>query len=746
MLKRHYKIIFPYLLFLVLIKKLRVLVDMHLNIQRRLVLFMILSVILATSIPSKSFADIVNLNIKVEDDIGGIKAYLVYNISEKFSISQNKNDIYVNFQKEINPTMISLPQDTNIYLAHVNLSPDKKSVIFSMISSDFVSEITTMDNGAILNINKIIPVSQNSKDPKTDIDPKRNPLLKGDYVVTTTNIPINKVDVKKEQKALHVKEVSNNFDTIKFEKSNADSVKWRFEWKKKVAAAAFFRGENLWIIFNNSRKFNLDNVKEFYKDDQILAEQIESSEFTILRFKIKNISSVRAYQEGKNWIIELPLPKQNIFFVPSNVISEYVTPFSRGVFFPVNGVAESMLNVLDPEVGDIISILCLYSPDYGVPKERSFIDFKLFRSAQGFVVKVSSDDAYINIIKAGVEIIVPFSRLPYAENAQTFLDKNSNENIDKSKNIEIKYLGKNKFVDQKKLLDREMAESNDKNHSISYFRLAKFYYSNDMYHEASQALSIMVSDKNLESFSNSVYLMLGISEFMKHRNVEAKAAFDKIDTSFLDQKTLPEVKFWKKLLNLQLTGEGKSIDFLTSLDSFAGSYSQKIIDKIGLLAIEVGLSRGEDNDIIRNMCKALLLRTTDPLVKNSLQYYLGIVAKNDGDSEAALKTWKKIYEMDDDPFNITRARFAYVSFLYDNQIMNTEDTINELLRLSMKWRGDEVEMSILKKLGDIYYDQKNYIGALHTWKRLVGNFPDFGQALFLSSQMSIAFIRLFTRN
>ena len=718
------------------------------------------------SLPIISKASSVDVNINIDVDSNGIKAGLNFPKSTDFIISQDKNTISAVFQNEISPIIDVMPQEAKEYLVSLNLSLDKKSIIFTMIDNNFEAVKTLADDGVMLSISKTIANSAKTYgDFKASIVPVRNPTkltkeTKDSKIESTgkktdqqilTNIPKqiktktireqNPVLEKVTDKLTDMLEISVDFLPDK-------SGRWSFYWKKKVAAAVFMREEYLWVVFNEKKYANLSAIRDSYKTTLVSADQIDNRGFTVLRFKIKGITNAKSYTAGNKWIIEVPPMGQVRSYTPTKVIAQYNTPFSKGIFFPADELADPILNITDPEVGDSISIVTSYRSDQGVDRKRSFVDFKLYNSAQGFALSFVSDSAYIQLIKTGLEIIVPSNH--FAKSSDGFIEADTTKIIDASTEDKTKTILSLKkeedvnFAVRKGELDNEIMQSTNHGKSDAYLKLAKFYFAHNLYYESAAVLKIVGRDPYALSFNKEIMVLLGISEFMKEHYVEAKTAFDSIDTTNLSQYEIAEVAFWQNMAKVQVTGVGDPVDFRSARANFIYGYPAKIQEVILEKDIEFSLATGDDLKKIKKLCLALEKKTQSKRIKDSMKYYQGVIARDSEDVDKALNIWQQLSINSNDSFNSTRARFAFVNLSNEKKIMTNDEAIVELSKLLMRWRGDEVEASILRKLGELYFNENKYEEALNTWKSLSENFSASGQSLFIASQMSNAFVEMFT--
>jgi tetratricopeptide (TPR) repeat protein len=525
-----------------------------------------------------------------------------------------------------------------------------------------------------------------------------------------------------------------------------------FAWTEKVAAAVFFHFDSLWVVFDKSKMANLDEV---LKDRTIIAnaEQLTDKNSTILKFRINESKSAKVVKRGQAWIITIPPKTKKFYNSLKKEIIQYNTPFSKGIFFPLDNMPESVRNFVEPETGTYFSVLPLYDPGYGIAGSRKFVDFNLLETIQGFAVNVFSDETEVEKIRPGIEINIPRSRYKKSEKRgfQEFVDNEDDEDEEAgsgnetSSIVSFKKFKASSFTKHLGLINQELAKASKSQKSANYLVLAKFYFFHGMYHEAAAALDMVKSDVYAKYMSKETLLLNTLGEYMKGHYRDAKKAIDKIEVKKLTEQEATEVKFWQRLLIVQIAKVGDQINYVEFSDKFLKKYPKDIKHKAAMLDIDYSLLHRKDNSKIRNLVKIVNQETENPYIKNSMSYYLGVIARRDRDPDNAIKIWKRLAKDDNDIRNSTRAKYSATELLLDLKIIDDKEAIKRLERLRLSWRGGDIEARVLRKLGELYADSKNYVEALRVWKQYVNYFTGSGDTLFMTARMSEVFIDLFMK-
>lgn len=184
-----------------------------------------------------------------------------------------------------------------------------------------------------------------------------------------------------------------------------------------------------------------------------------------------------------------------------------------------------------------------------------------------------------------------------------------------------------------------------------------------------------------------------------------------------------------------------NLTFLENVGKFLKYYPDNVYNDFALLALEEKI---EANDIT-SAEEILDLFREEPreVVNDSIEYFRGLFYAKDEEDELAISTWKKLDEKVFDRFNRARAKFALTVFLLQKRQIDLKESVDRLESLRSTWRGDVLELNILKLIGDLYMDRKQYLQGFQVWRELVSTFPGSEEALLVAKGMSEKFIQLF---
>lgn len=141
-------------------------------------------------------------------------------------------------------------------------------------------------------------------------------------------------------------------------------------------------------------------------------------------------------------------------------------------------------------------------------------------------------------------------------------------------------------------------------------------------------------------------------------------------------------------------------------------YTSPMKERLALSVAEVALRDGQIDQ-----AKALLGQV-EP-IKDSLTaqqattytYLQGELARQTGDTAKATELWESLRKSPDDYYR-ARSGLALVALGEQKKDLKTEDAIDRLEGLRYAWRGDELEIDIASRLGDLYVARNEYLRGL----------------------------------
>jgi hypothetical protein len=534
---------------------------------------------------------------------------------------------------------------------------------------------------------------------------------------------------------------------ITYQENNKDNtIELQFSWQKKTAAAVFIRNDFLWIIFNQKENFNLSNLKTKFGNKLIYSEQINNKNNSILKFKIANLQSVKALKNEFDWKIILSFDDKKPLF-PEKIIRQYNSNASNGIFFPLTDYSTPVIEIIDDNIGDMLSVIPLYDDDYGVPKTRKFVDFILYNSAQGVISKIISDHTYIKAITPGIEFIIPKNNFLKMETGFSKISKKDllPKHLNKTRNsfVNIPLASSKNFSKIKSTLDYQIMMAKDDDRIIEIFKLVTFYFASEFYQEASSLARSCINNYDYEKIPTELFLLSIMSDYMIAKDIDALKTLSLINKNTLQNYQLIEIKIWEIILSKNI--ENLQDMFLANkkIPEAIQNYPSHIKNKILLNIIDLLIIQDIEFENLKWLINYIQDRNVNIYVQNDLFYYEAFIDYKNNKHTSSFRILKHLREQNQDMKNNLRANILYYNIALEQNIISAEKVILELNKLRLIWRGDEYESSLLEKIGDLYLQILDYENAFKTFDIAYKASTKPNHRLALSAKISNSFMLFF---
>ena len=528
-------------------------------------------------------------------------------------------------------------------------------------------------------------------------------------------------------------------------------LKLNYPWKNDVVAAAFIRHNYLWVVFEGKRSVDHRNLNPFLGQRIISVRQLDHPSMTVLMYEVLPGQNIKTRRHGGGWQIDL----KNSRTAPARQImtSHQRVTGSRGEnFFYSVGNTGAVLVLDDPVIGDQLAVIPVMEPSLGVLQTQKFAEFESLATAQGVAVQLIADN--LNIVKYtnGVSVAakggLAVSRsqlsskfgLIAAPGQETDAAGETNGSLVdfaawKQGPLARDGLGEDYHANKHELLYM-LSNSTDGNRSEIRWQLARFYLANGRKREAFGVLNVMLDDESRLIESAEFRAVLGVTNILMRRFAEG--------AKLLDHKALlaeSDVFLWRAVADsaldrheLALENYKKGSDILSLNDP--DSQIRFILAAIRS-AYEV-----EDYDFVGINLSFLENLPMSAAQLTEMDYWRALLVRHKGDE---LKSEELLQGLIKAGVRQTAAwaKYDMINLDLENKKIDATEAIDQLEKLRFSWRGDEFELKLLSRLGDIYVGQKEFNTGLKTLKLAVTFFDRSKKTTELTRQMSQIYRDLF---
>ena len=527
-----------------------------------------------------------------------------------------------------------------------------------------------------------------------------------------------------------------------------DATSLRFDWKQPVAAAVFTRAEYLWVVFDQSVTFDLTQL--LVNPGQIMGrpEQIAVAPGSALRVPLVAGIAPRVWRDGDAWIVDLR-PQAMRPDVALTVGTQQSSPQGPRVFILADGVGRTTV-ARDPEVGDILFMVPMTPLSRGIESERQYSQFNILGSVQGLVVQPLIDELEVRILPDGVAITA--SKLSGLEVSKPLPGKADEALVGRRGDGLPPGLAPGRifnlvswrqgardadFLNVKQAIQRQISEATSISRSGPRLSLAQFYFANGLAAEAMGLLrTISTSDEELARRPD-VKALRGASQFMLGRFAEAEVDLD--DRSL---NGFAEAELWRGASNAAQGKWANAIEHFARAGEVPGGYPRNFATQLAMLAAEAAIRAGDFRGA-GGFLDAIAEGRPTRGEQARLDYLRGRVLYASGDVDTALDYWR-VLSTGDDRWSRVRAKRALIEHnLRENSITRIE-AIEDLEGLRFTWRGGQLEFDLLRRLGNLYLEEKDFVAGLEALRQAVIFFPNNLFAREVSKEMTEQFAKIYT--
>ena len=535
------------------------------------------------------------------------------------------------------------------------------------------------------------------------------------------------------------KQNSNEIEIVR----NENSVQLRFPFEKeKVAAAIFQRNETLWILLDSVKKIDLTGLKAqlgWIVNDihYSLLDQSQLFEFQLSGPWLSSVS-----QRNTNWNISIGdlVTGSSKKYKPAKRVSSagveevYIATSSKG----------RLHQIKDRLSGDDLLVRTSKGPAKSIKKIHDHVEFQLFQTIHGIVVRPLSDSLRVTNSDRGLKISGVDGLYLSGDLQKVIAEAEKPQNkrrIQARKlifnNAASRDLGK--FIGRTLDLEQQIGSKSGRAQRRARLDLAQHWLSRGLAPEALGMLAIAASEDE-EVLKDPVFRLLrGMSNVLLRRYKKAEE-----DLKTNDLENNKHASLWRGIAAYKLKNFDRSLAEMKRGEPVIKSYLPNQQAMFRLVGADVAIEKknpilaGSELD---NMPKEGLT----PLQSAMSQFLEGRLMELQNRPREALQLYADATKADIRPVT-ARAVFRLTDLRLRIGELKPDAGVDILERLSIVWRGDDVEMEVLYRLADLHLAKGRYNEAFTLMKTAVKAFPRSARALALQDRMNIQFQDLFLQD
>ncbi|WP_247872321.1 tetratricopeptide repeat protein [Azospirillum sp. TSO35-2] len=447
--------------------------------------------------------------------------------------------------------------------------------------------------------------------------------------------------------------------------------------------------------------------------------------------------------------------------------------------------AANVVQFTDPDVGDRIQVVPLPAPGLGMPEPHRYPDLEVMPSYQGVVVRPISDNVTVRPVKEGVELTSagglhmspaadagnpavaapppatppaapPASQAPQpvpsqlaaapqpvpppAGGASSAMEPPKGQTLQGRRLFNLpawKRGDLDHFTEARQDLQLAVVNAPESERAKAQLDLARFYFANGFGQETLGMLDVLQQNQpDLE----------GWPEFRALRGA-ARVLTGDLDGAETDLSTPalagnPEAALWRAAIAAERRDWPKAMAGFRSSGPVLNSYPEPMIGLLGLRAAEAALETRDTATAKRLLDRVLEHSGPDQEENPQTQYLRGLLYAQTGETDQARQQLTGAFNSYDRLYR-AKAGLALTNLELSEGKMSPSAAAEQLAGLTFTWRGDDLEMQIRSRMGEVLIAGGEYAKGFNTMKETAALVADTPRAEAITKEMSRIFADLF---
>jgi len=404
---------------------------------------------------------------------------------------------------------------------------------------------------------------------------------------------------------------------------------------------------------------------------------------------------------------------------PADIKVAYDPASRQGkMIVPLNG-AGGALTFEDPDIGDTLYVIPTDKPDQAVQDVVRLADFAIVPAMLGMVVRPLRDNIKATPVRDFVFLTSPDGLIITPEGvgtpvligeADAAADNDNNRLFDfpNWRQGGFRMLGDNK----QKLQDAIVAAKSPDERTGLLMKMAMLYFSNNFGPETLGILDLVLSE-NPDMDKNPDFIAIrGAANAMSGR---FKEAFQYLSYPPIQQH--PEVNLWIGFAAAATEQWHMADRSFPKSNRLLLQYPDNIAIPFTIYMAESALHIGR-TDTAKKLLDTINLTSDamDPQYRAAIAYLRGETFSQEGKPDKAAELWQPVANGLDRLYH-TKAMLALTGLLLQQKKIPLKEAIDRIDSLRFAWRGDGLEIEVLRRLGALKVQNNQVLSGLEDMKQ-----------------------------
>jgi hypothetical protein len=508
-----------------------------------------------------------------------------------------------------------------------------------------------------------------------------------------------------------------------------------FDPHAPMRGVVYERAGYAYIVFDRKLTLTLQALTQGYLPPRVMLEPLDLAKATGYRFALPAGLEIHAEHNNTAWQIYLSREKPDI---PVSTILVAQPDFALGARFllPLPD-APYPIRLTDPVVGDNLILIPL-AQNEAFSVSRKMADFEIVPAAQGLVIKPFTDQIAVHNVSDGVEITADGGlHLSAAvdtgasqQSAQKALDAASGKSIfDFSA-----WRGKpgETFTQTRQRLQQTIVDVPEAERNRARLELARFYFAHGNGSEAASLLRYLAKQIPDLMVHGDFMALLGASEILAYHPEEGLK-----DLAVPLLQNQPEIDLWEAVGAAELRNWTEAEAKFTITEPMIYGYPEPFHSRFSILAVEAALAAGKEHEAADWLDRLETVSHSDS-VDPAIKYLHAVLYAKSGRAPAAEAAWKDVAASNDRLYRV-RAELALIDLGVSTGSLTPVQAADRLETLRFGWRGDDLEVDILHRLGQFYIQAKNIKAGMNALAQASQLYPSSPLVPQIKAEMAAVF-------
>ncbi|CAO3421414.1 tetratricopeptide repeat protein [Azospirillum endophyticum] len=556
-----------------------------------------------------------------------------------------------------------------------------------------------------------------------------------------------------------------------------------FDTGGPASIAVYPRAGQLYVVFDRPMPIGAGKLSGPGAELMGAVEPVPATGGSVFRTKIGPMVWPTVERQGTTWRILSSARPANMASA-GDLRVEPDPDFLLGARLLVRAPdAANVVQFADPDVGDRIQVVPLPSPGQGMPEPHRYPDLEVMPSYQGVVVRPISDNVTVRVIKEGVELTTagglhlspaadagnpvaapppasmsapqpvppqlaaaPVPVQPPAGGASAAMEPPKAQaatqaappqgrrlfNLPAWKHGDLDH-----FTEARQDLQLAVVNAPESERPKAQLDLARFYFANGFGQETLGLLDVLQQNQpDLEGWPEFRALRGGA------RVLTGDLDGAEADLSVPALAGNPEANLWRAAIAADRRDWPKAMAGFKASGSILNSYPDPMLGKLGLRAAEAALETRDTATAKRLFDRVIEHGSPDQEENPQTQYLRGLLYAQTGEIDQAREQLTAAYNSYDRLYR-AKAGLALTNLELSEGKMSPTAAAEQLAGLTFTWRGDDLEMQIRSRMGEVLIAGGEYAKGFNTMKETAALVADTPRAEAITKEMSRIFADLF---